>query len=177
MKDQSKTCLSLFFNAAMFILPGVALAIGWIGWDFKIGLISSFVTFSVFFLSSGLVLTTVKDLSWILVGMPFGFGVIYTLLPDFIPLPFDNALVLSAGSLMTFTLWLKKQPETPKWIIFPLLLASVYTLVGPFIPGPVDELIVTGIGSGVAIYGARQKQLSDEPPIMMIEDNNEEREE
>lgn len=68
--------------------------------------------------------------------------------------------------MLTFVLWLRKQPETPKWIIFSLLVASLYTLVGGLIPGPVDELIVTAISGSTSVYGAiksgqQLKQISD----------------
>lgn len=172
MKDGSKTCLSIFFSVAMFVIPLIALAIGWIGWNFKVGAIAGLASFAVFFLLSGGILATVKDLSWFMVGLPFVAGVVYTVLPDFIPLPFDDAIVLTAGSLMTFALWVRKQPETPKWIVFPLLLSSLYTLVGSFIPGPVDELIVIGIGSGVSVYGARHQLNTGDAPPMQIEDKS-----
>ena len=171
MNDKSKTCLSFFSLAAMFFLPLIALAMGWIGWNFKVGAIAALATFAVFFLVSGGVLTTVTNLSWIAVSLPFIAGVIYSVLPEFIPLPIDDTIVLASGSLMTFTLWLRKQPDTPKWIIFPLLLSSVYTLVGQFIPGPVDELIVYGIGPAVSYYGARNYQLHRSPSTDLSESN------
>lgn len=170
MNDKNKTCLSFFSLASMFVLPVISLAVGWIGWDFKVGAIAALATFAVFFLISGGVLSTVTNLSWIAVSLPFIAGAIYSVLPDFIPLPFDDAIVLASGSLMTFSLWLKKQPDAPKWIIFPLLLASVYTLVGSVIPGPVDELLVMGIGSGVSIYGSR-KQLSSNQLVNIPQNN------
>ena len=157
MTDRAKTCLSTFFYLSMFVLPVVSLAIGWIGWDFRTGAIAALVTFAACFLLAGLVLATVKELSWITISLPFSFGFIYTILPDFIVGPFDDAAVMTAGALMTFGLWIRKQPDTPKWIVFPLLVSGLYTLVGGFIPGPVDELLVTAINTGIAIYGASRQ--------------------
>ncbi len=144
----------------MFILPIVGLAIGWGGWDFRTGAIIALTTFAVCFLLAGTLLAAVKELSWIAVSLPFLLGFVYTILPDLIIGPFDDAAVFTAGALMTFGLWVRKQPDTPKWIIFPLLVAGLYTLVGGLIPGPVDELLVTAISGGVAIYGAA-RQLPD----------------
>lgn len=157
MADKTKTCLSVLFFASMFILPLVALAIGWVGWDFRTGAIVALITFAVFFLLAGILLATVKDLSWVAVSLPFLFGFIYSVLPDLLPGPVDDAVVFAAGALLTFALWLRKQPETPKWIVFPLLASSLYTLVSGLIPGPVDDLLVAAIGAGVAIYGASRQ--------------------
>lgn len=79
----------------------------------------------------------------------------YSLMPDFLLGPIDDAAAVAGGAILSFSLWLRKQPDTPKWIILPWLAASLYTLVGGLIPGPVDELIVYFISSGVSIYGAR----------------------
>ena len=154
MTDKTKTCLSTFLYLSMFVLPVVSLAVGWIGWDFRTGAIAALVTFAVCFLLAGLILATVKELSWIAVSLPFSLGFVYAVLPDFIIGPFDDAAVMTAGALMTFGLWVRKQPDTPKWIVFPLLVSGLYTLVGSFIPGPVDELLVTAISSGISIFGA-----------------------
>ena len=157
MSDKTKTCLSVLFFASMFILPLVGLIIGWIGWDFRTGAIVALITFAVFFLLAGILLSTVKELSWIAVSLPCLFGFIYSIVPDFLPGPVDDTIVFAAGALLTFALWLRKQPEAPKWIVFPLLASSLYTLVGSFIPGPVDELLVTAIGTGTAIYSASRQ--------------------
>jgi hypothetical protein len=101
-------------------------------------------------------LAIVKNLSWFTVSLPLIVTTIYTILPDFLPGQIDDTAVMTAGAMLTFVLWLRKQPETPKWIIFPLLMSSLYTLVGDLVPGPVDELIAMAIGSGTSIYGAFQ---------------------
>ena len=153
MTDKTKKCLSGVCVLSMFILPPVGLAIGWIGWGFSTGAIVALIAFAVCFLLAAILWAIVKEPSWITVALPFLFGCAYTILPDCIPGPIDDALVFTAGALMTFALWIKKDPDTPRWIILPLLAASLYTLVGELIPGPVDELLVTLIGGGVATGG------------------------
>lgn len=157
MTDKTKIRLSVFLYVSMFILSVVSLAIGWIGWDFRTGAIAALATFAVCFLLAGLLLATVKDMSWFAVGLPISLGIVYTVLPDFIVGPFDDAAMMTAGALMTFGLWIRKQPDTPKWIVFPLLLSGLYTLVGGFIPGPVDELLVTAINGCISAYGASRQ--------------------
>lgn len=178
MTDKTKTCLAVVLYVAMFVLPIVSLAIGWIGWGFRPGAIAALTTFAVCFLLASLFLAAVNDLSWMFVALPFTMAVLYTVLPDFLVGPFDDGIVLSAGALMTFGLWVRKQPDTPKWIVLPLIAAGVYTfLAGGVIPGPVDELVVAIIGTGIAAGGSalnrrRQNdelQVSEDPDVIDAE--------
>jgi hypothetical protein len=157
MPDQTKTCFSVLAYISMFVLPGVGLLIGWIGWDIRTGIVTASILFAIFFLLGGVFLAIVGNLSWISVSLPLIGATIYSILPDFLPSPIDDTVAMAAGAMFTFVLWLRKQPETPKWIIFPLLMASLYTLVGGLIPGPVDELIVTAISWGTSTYGALKR--------------------
>lgn len=157
MPDQTKTNFSVLAYISMFVLPVVGLLIGWIGWDIRTGIITALILFAVFFLLGSFFLAYVGNLSRISVSLPFIGATIYSILPNFVPSPIDDTAVMAAGAILTFVLWLRKQPETPKWIIFPLLMASLYTLVAGLIPGPVDELIVSAISFGASSYGALQR--------------------
>jgi hypothetical protein len=154
MTDRTKNCLSVFFFTSMFVLPPIGLGIGWISWNFKTGAVVALITFAALFLLGGIFLATVKNPTWLSVGWPFTCGLIYSILPDFIIGPIDDAAAVAAGAILSFSLWLRKQPDTPKWIILPWLAASLYTLVGGLVPGPIDELIVYFISSGATVYGA-----------------------
>lgn len=130
MPDQSKTCLSVLAYISMFVFPVVGFLIGWIGWDIRAGILTASILFAVFFLLGGILLAVVGDLSWVSVSLPLVGATIYSILPNFLLSQIDDTVVMAAGAMLTFVLWLRKQPETPKWIIFPLLVASLYTLVG-----------------------------------------------
>jgi len=157
MTDQNKACLSAVFFAAMIVLPLLGLGIGWLAWDAKTGAIIAIVLFGFCFLASGALLALVKDLSWLTASLPAAFGILYGLLPDIIPGPIDDAVAFSGGALLSFALWIRRDPHTPRWVIWPLLAAGVYTLVGGFIPGPVDELLAYVLTTGVAVYGISQQ--------------------
>ena len=154
MRDETKMRLSVLAYFSMIVLPPVGILIGWIGKDIRTGLVTGLILFVVFFFLGCVFLAIVNNLSWFAVSLPLIVTTIYTMFPNLLPGSFDDTVVMTAGVMFTFVLWLRKQPETPKWIIFPLLMASLYTLVGDFIPGPVDELIVTVITSGTSILGA-----------------------
>lgn len=151
-RDRVQTCLSLFLFGAAFVLPLVALSIGWLGWDFRTGAIAGLITFAIMFIISGGLLAMVKMPSWLAVFLPMLLGLIYTILPDFIPMPFDDAAIFTSGALLSFVLWLRKQPDTPRWIILPMLVSSLYALVGGMLPGPIDEMFIGIIGLGAAYY-------------------------
>jgi len=91
--------------------------------------------------------------------LPTIVGLIYGILPNFIPLPFDDAIVAAAGAIISFALAIKNYTDMPKWILAPLLGAALYTVVGSLIPGPVDELIVSIISIGAVAIELNKHQL------------------
>ena len=161
MDDRRKTCLAGVFFISTFVMPLIALAAGWIGWDFKTGVIAALIAFGVFFVLTGVMLVLVRVPSWFTVSLPFTFGMLYSVLPDFIPGPFDDAAAVSAGALFSYVVWLRKQADVPRWTILVLLSAGLYTLVGGLIPGPIDELIVYGITSAITIYAGMRRPEED----------------
>jgi hypothetical protein len=152
MSASRASCLSFLFA---FALPVFSLAIGWIGWDFRVGVIAAIITFMAFLILGGTALAFVRDLSWFSVALPFLASVAYVVLPDLLPfLPFDDAAAVAAGSLGSFALAIRKEPSLPRWLVVPLLASAIYTLFGAVIPGPVDELLVLLIGAGASALGA-----------------------
>jgi len=99
--------------------------------------------------------------------LPTIVGLMYGIVPNFIPLAFDDALVAAAGAITSFFLALKHYTDIPKWIIAPLLGAALYTVVGSLIPGPVDELIVGFISTGVVAFEVIKQQQASKKQEML----------
>lgn len=150
MSDIRKTRLVIFLALCALILPLFGLAIGWVGWDIRVGTLVGLGSFVLFFVLAGLTLTMVDDLTRFTIMLPFIIGTLYSLLPDFIPGPVDDAAAVGAGAIFTFALALKRDSETPRSVILPLLFSGLYTLIGGLIPGPVDEFVVAVIMAGTA---------------------------
>ena len=151
--------LSGVFFILSFIFPIISLIVGWLGGGWKVGVISGLITFGLFFLLGLIFSMWVQTPSWFTIMLPIIFGLIYGLLPNFIPLPFDDAIVAAAGAIITFALAIKKYTDIPKWILVPLFGAALYTIVGPLIPGPVDDLIVNIISIGTVAFEVIKNQL------------------
>lgn len=168
MADKIKTFLALICFALGVTLPLIGIAtmlasaFGWIQTEEWVGLAITIGTFIIFFGMGGLLLLWVKDLSWITVSLPFLFSSLYSFLPDFIPVSLDDAAAMTAGAIFSAFLAIRKNPETPRWVILPLLGAAVYTLLGGILPGPVDELLVDILALLVAAHGARPKGSGEE---------------
>jgi hypothetical protein len=167
LPDSSKACLSLFYFACAVILPSIGFLIGWQGWDMKTGGYVALATFGVFIFFSGIFISMVQSPSWVMVAGPLIIGILYAAFPDPILGPFDDVAVNLGGALITFMLWIKKQPSLPRWVIIPLLATGVYAAVGYFIPGPIDEIIVALIAIMVAAIGAANAEPAkdDAPPV------------
>ena len=168
LPDSSKACLSLFYFACAIILPLIGFLIGWRGWDLKTGGFVALATFSVFILFSGIFIAIVQSPSWVMVFTPLIIGILYAAFPDPILGPFDDVVMNLGGALVTFMLWVKKQPNLPRWIILPLLATGVYAAAGYFIPGPIDEIIVALIAIVIAAVGAANAKPAEEdetPPV------------
>ncbi len=148
-----KTLTILAVYLSMMVLPVAAFLVGWIGWDVRIGAAAGLVAFVVCFAVGLAYAFFSRDVSPWLASIPYFFGLMYTLLPDFLPGPLDDLAVALAGSVFTFFIWLRRIPDTPRWIIFPLLLASLYTFLGYLIPTPADEMIVFALGAAAAAFG------------------------
>lgn len=159
-QDQKKGRLSCMFFALSFIFPVISLIVGWVGWGWKVGIISGLVTFALFFLLGSIFAMWIQTPSWFTVMLPALMGWLYGMLPDFFPGPFDDTLVAATGAILSFTLAIRRYTDMPRWILTPLLGAALYTLVGSVIPGPVDELIVGVISIGVVAIEVNKHQLA-----------------
>ena len=94
--------------------------------------------------------------------------------PDSIPLvTADDAAATTIGALLSYGIALRKQPNTPKWIIIPLVTAGIYTFFGGVIPGPIDEVFVDVVALVIAWISAREgskRMLEDEDSILEVDE-------
>jgi hypothetical protein len=163
-----KTYLSIFFFALALILPLIGGAIGWAGWEFKVGVIAATILFALCFVLGVLFALLIKEPAWVEILMPFASGIFYSVL-NLVPLPFDDVLVAIAGAVTSYTMALKRYTDAPRWIVAPPLAAAVYTLFGEFIPGPVDELAVSLLAAIISSVGAAastRRAGAEEPPVL-----------
>lgn len=142
MTDNDKSCLAaaLFIFALFF--PLVALAIGWIGWDFKTGAYAALITFGVLAIPAAILFLTVRNPSAWVSSLPLLLGTLYTILPDALLGGVDDGAVFSLGALLSFLLWRRKDASLPTWLLIPIAISAAYTFLGGFIPGPFDEILV-----------------------------------
>ncbi|MFZ6027994.1 MAG: hypothetical protein ACOYYS_09780 [Chloroflexota bacterium] len=154
MTDRVKIVFAVFVFLLALLLPWVGLGVGWYNWDFQTGIVLMLATFIALLILGGLALWRVKDLNWLAVSLPYLLSVGYTVGPDPILLGADDAAVTVLGSLMTYALALRRDPNTPRWILIPLLAAAVYVFFGGVIPGGLDELLVNLVAFAVATAGA-----------------------
>ena len=165
MNDKLKTIFALFLFIAALTLPLLGLAYGWWRWNVITGLLLMAAIFAVFFAAGGLMLTRVRDLSWLGTSLPFLFGGLYTALPDLIPLQADDAIATTSGALLSYALALRKQEGARWWVILPLLAAGIYAFWGSAIPGPVDEIVVNLVAllvAGAGTRGAEKQEIESE---------------
>jgi hypothetical protein len=181
MTDRNKACLAFMLLFLALILPFLAAgAATLVAWPAIQPVCTSFVpcvmeilrhaaipalaVFVILLIGSGVLLILIREPSWLLVWLPGALGLIYSLFPFTLPGPIDNGVAFAGGALLTFALWVKKQPDAPRWVIWPILFASLYTFVGGLIPFEVDELLVDLITAGGAYYYYKTHQGQIEPP-------------
>jgi hypothetical protein len=142
ISDKNKIWIAIACFTAMLIMPVAAFMVGWIGWDIKTGSLAALIVFLTFFICGCATLLFIKKIPALVASMPFMVGFIYAVLPVPIPGPLDNTGVALVGALLSYTLWLRRTPATPRWIVLPLLFAASYNMIGWLIPGPFDELFI-----------------------------------
>jgi len=156
MADKFKLVLAGLLLVSSLVLPLLGLFYGWWHWDATSGILLMVGTFLILIIISGFLLLSMKDITWFSVFVPYIFGTVYGFLPDSIIFSLDDAAAVTAGAIFTHALTLRKQPETQRWIILPLLTAGVYAFFGGYVPGPIDEFFVDVIGLLIAWLGTRQ---------------------
>jgi len=161
MSDKVKFLLAGSSLIGSLVLPLVGLFYGWWNWNVVTGLILMAGIFLILMIFSGYLLFRIKDLSWLSVYMPFVFGTVYGFLPDSILYSFDDAAATTVGAILSYSLAIKKQPDTPKWIIIPLLAAGIYAFFGGAFLGPVDEFLVDAAALILAWLGTKQGREPD----------------
>lgn len=162
--DRMKIILALVLFAAVLLVPALVLLYFVSQDDLATGLLAAGGTLALLLLLAFLLIVTIRKQTWFSSSLPIILGALYSLIPDAIIGPVDDGAALTGGALISFVLWLRKQPNLPKWVVLPGLAAAVYTwLGGGFLPGPIDELIVYAISAGMTLSGLRRQPLPAEP--------------
>ena len=85
--------------------------------------------FLIFAAAAIFVLFQIKDISKLAASLPFIFSTVYTAsfadaIPDIVPFVtrIDDTAAVSFGAIFSFLLALKRDKNTPKWILSPCLL-------------------------------------------------------
>ncbi len=164
MNDKFKTIFAIIFFFLSLTLPVTALLYGVGRWDALTILLAMGAIFVVLFAGGVFVLASVQDITRLTASLPFLFSGFYTILPD-VPGSIDDTAVTTAGALITYFFALRRNQNTPKWILIPLLVAAVYTFFGSVIPGPVDEVVVDVVSLLIAGYGMRSADKEAEQTV------------
>jgi hypothetical protein len=158
MSDKLKLTLAGLMLIGSLVLPLVGLVYGWWNWDLITGIVIMTLVFIFMLVGSGLLLLRISELSWFSVYLPYLFGAVYSFLPDSIVYSIDDAAATSVGAVLSYALTLRKQPNTPRWVILPLIAAGIYALFGGAIPGTGDELLIDIIAFAISWLGIRKSQ-------------------
>jgi hypothetical protein len=165
ISDKNKFWIAIACFTAMLILPVAAFMVGWIGWDIKKGALAAVAVFLTFFICGCGILLLIKKIPAPVACMPFVIGYIYAVLPIPIPGPMDNTGVALIGALLSYVLWLRRTPATPRWIVIPMLFAAAYNMIGWMIPGPFDEFFIylfcTAVAGFFIFILPKSKQTAD----------------
>lgn len=139
--DRNKGYLSCTFMLLAFILPLVGFAIGWGQWDVQTGAAIGGGIFFLLMFTAVLVAFTIEHLSWLFTFLPLLSSFIYSIAPDFIPGPAEDAVVVAVGAFFTLVLIVKK--IAPSYVLLAVVVTGLYAWFGrEWVPGPVDELVV-----------------------------------
>ena len=142
-RDQAKGCGSCAFMVLGVVLPVVVggYGVSQLGWDAETALT---ITVGVFILcwiiAIGLALL-IENISWLFSFLPTLGGLVYTIAPDFIPLPLDDITVLIVGIFFSIVLIVKK--VAPAYVLLAVVVTGLYAwFARTWIEGYVDEAVV-----------------------------------
>lgn len=137
--DRVKGYFSCAFMLLAFILPVIGFAIGWGRWDAQTGIMVGGGIFVLLMGTAVLIAFTIENLSWLFTFLPLLSSFLYTIAPDFVPGPVEDAAVVAVGAFFTLTLLVKK--VAPSYLLLAVLVTGLYAWFGrEWFPGMVDEL-------------------------------------
>ncbi len=144
-RDKAKGCLSCSFMVLGVILPAAGFAYGVKAWrDVEAAATLAGVIFAIFWLGALASALLIQDISWLYSFLPLVGGVVYTIAPDFIPLPLDDITVLAVGIFFSLALIVKK--VAPPYVLLAVLVTGLYAWLGrEWLAGYVDEAILFGV--------------------------------
>jgi hypothetical protein len=135
-QDQTKGVFSCLLMLLAFILPAIIFAFGAGKWDVQTGITLAGGVFLLFMVSSVLLAMTINNLSWLFSFLPLVGSMVYTVAPDFIPLPMDDIAALVVGAFFTLVLILKK--VAPTYILLAVVITGFYAW---FARGQIDGFL------------------------------------
>jgi hypothetical protein len=150
---KGKIIIYLVAYVSMVVFPIVAFYVGWIGWDVYTGVKAALFTFMFWLVAGSAVFYLMEDIPMVPASLPFLLALVYPFLPDYIPGPVEDAVVVAVGAILTFILWKRRKSATPTWLLAPMLLTAVYTLFGAIIPTMIDEAFVYILLVSLVIFG------------------------
>jgi len=140
-KDKAKGYLSCSFMVLAFILPvaGFFLGVGRLGFETAVAVAGGL--FILLMLTAVVIALTIEHLSWLFTFLPLLSSFIYTIAPDFVPGPVEDAIVVAIGAFFTIVLIIRK--IAPSYILLALLVTGVYAWFGrDFMAGFADEVVL-----------------------------------
>lgn len=140
-RDRQKGYLSCGFMLLAFILPLLGFALGTGYWDVQTGATIGGTIFVLMMLTAVAIAFTIEHISWLFTFLPLLSSFIYSIAPDFIPGPAEDAVVLAVGAFFTFLLVLKK--IAPVYVLLAVAVTGVYAWYGrDLYTGLIDELVL-----------------------------------
>jgi hypothetical protein len=150
---KGKIIIYLVAYVSMVVFPIAAFYVGWIGWDVHTGVKAALFTFMFWLVSGSAAFYLMEDIPMLPASLPFLLALVYPFLPDYIPGPVEDAVVVAVGATLTFILWKRRKSATPTWLLAPMLLTAVYTLFGAIIPTMIDEAFVYILLVSLILFG------------------------